>query len=113
MQLPRRLLLAAAMPAAAMAQAPRMLRVAVEAEITSTDPHFHNLAPNKAISAHVFEALVLQDARQRLLPGLATSWRAVDDTTWEFSLRPGVTWHDGTAFTAEDVAFPPCSGIGR
>ena len=105
MELPRRLLLAAAIPAAAMAQTPRMLRVAVEAEITSTDPHFHNLAPNKAIAAHIFEALVLQDARQRLLPGLATSWRAVDDTTWEFSLRPGVTWHDGAAFTAEDVAF--------
>ncbi|WP_431285225.1 ABC transporter substrate-binding protein [Humitalea sp. 24SJ18S-53] len=85
------------------------LRIAVEAEITSVDPHFHNLAPNKAVSAHFFDALILQDPEQRLLPGLAVSWRAIDDTTWEFKLREGVTWHDGSPFTADDVAFT----IGR
>lgn len=87
------------------AQAAPTLRIAVEADITSTDPHFHNLAPNKAISAHFFDPLILQDAQQRLQPGLALSWRAIDDTTWEFKLREGVTWHDGSPFTADDVAF--------
>ncbi len=81
------------------------LRVAVEAEITSVDPHFHNLAPNKAVAAHFFDALILQDEQQRLRPGLAVSWGAVDDTTWEFKLREGVAWHDGSPFTADDVAF--------
>jgi peptide/nickel transport system substrate-binding protein len=89
----------------AAAQPARSLRIGMEAEITSTDPHYHNLAPNKAISAHIFDALILQDERQRLVPGLATAWRAVDDTTWDFTLRQGVTWHDGSPFTAEDVAF--------
>ncbi|MGX9966163.1 ABC transporter substrate-binding protein [Roseomonas sp. F4] len=87
------------------AQTAPTLRIAVEADITSTDPHFHNLAPNKAVSAHFFDPLILQDAQQRLQPGLAESWRAVDETTWEFKLRQGVTWHDGSPFTADDVAF--------
>jgi peptide/nickel transport system substrate-binding protein len=39
----------------------------------------------------------------RLVPGLALSWRAVDELTWEFKLRPNVTFHDGSPFTAEDV----------
>ena len=89
----------------AQAQPAPTLRIAVEAEITSTDPHYHNLAPNKAIAAHFFDALILQDEQQRLLPGLAVSWRAVDELTWEFKLREGVTWHDGSPFSAEDVAF--------
>ncbi len=95
----------AALPGIARAQPTPALRMAVEAEITSTDPHFHNLAPNKAVAAHFFDALILQDERQNLVPGLAVSWRAIDDLTWEFKLREGVTWHDGSPFTAEDVAF--------
>src|SRR3989338_368148 len=38
-------------------------------------------------------------------PGLAESWQPVGDTTWEFKLRRGVKWHDGTPFTADDVVF--------
>jgi peptide/nickel transport system substrate-binding protein len=81
------------------------LRVGVESGPTSNDPHYHSLLSNIAFSRHVFEPLVVQDAKQNLQPGLATSWRAVDDTTWEFKLRDGVTWHDGALFTAEDVVF--------
>jgi peptide/nickel transport system substrate-binding protein len=41
-----------------------------------------------------------------LLPFLATSWETSDDgLTWTFHLRDGVTWHDGTPFTADDVIF--------
>lgn len=89
----------------AAAQGEPTLRIAIEAEITSTDPHYHNLAPNKAVAAHFFDALILQDEEQKLVPGLAVSWRAVDERTWEFKLREGVTWHDGSPFTADDVAF--------
>ncbi len=72
--------------------------------VTSIDPHFHNLASNIKISVHLFDRLVDQDAQQRAVPGLATSWRAIDDTTWEFSLRRDALFHDGQAFEAEDVA---------
>ncbi|MFX8778265.1 ABC transporter substrate-binding protein, partial [Acinetobacter baumannii] len=64
---------------------------------------YHNVGPNNTIAAHIFDRLVDQDEQQRLIPGLATSWRAIDDTTWEFKLRPGVTFHDGTPFGAADV----------
>ncbi|NNG03406.1 MAG: ABC transporter substrate-binding protein [Inquilinus sp.] len=81
------------------------LVIGSKAEPTSLDPHFHSLVTNIAFSRHLFEPLVLQDATQQLRPALAESWRAVDDTTWEFKLRPGVTWHDGSPFTARDVLF--------
>jgi peptide/nickel transport system substrate-binding protein len=75
------------------------------AAVTSIDPHYQNLTPNIAIGTHVFDRLVHQDENQRLVPGLAVSWRPVDDLTWEVKLRQGVTWHDGSPFTADDVAF--------
>jgi peptide/nickel transport system substrate-binding protein len=85
------------------------LVVAVGAEITSIDPHVLNGAPNNNIAEHIFSSLATRDARQRLQPGLAESWRAVDDTTWEFKLRKGLKLHDGSDFTADDVAYT----IGR
>ncbi len=79
------------------------LVIGVGGNITSIDPHFHNLAPNNGAAAHVFDRLVHQDEQQRLIPGLATEWRPIDDTTWEFKLRAGVKFHDGSTFDAEDV----------
>ena len=97
-------LLAGAMAAWTPAGA-QTLTLAVAAAPTSVDPHYHNLGPNNALAMHIFGALVDTDAAAKPRPGLALSWRAVDDTTWEFKLRPGVTFHDGAAFTAEDVAY--------
>src|SRR3546814_11152809 len=57
---------------------------------------------------HMFEALLLTDENQRLSPGLATSYKPLDDTAWEFKLREGVTFHDGSPFTAKDVVFTVC-----
>src|SRR5262249_47606178 len=74
------------------------------AAITSLDPHFHNLASNIKISLHIFDRLVDQDERMRPIPGLASEWRVGDELTWEFKLRPGVKFHDGSDLTAEDVA---------
>jgi peptide/nickel transport system substrate-binding protein len=79
------------------------LRVGLSAEPSSVDPHYHNLSPNNMLSRHVFEALVGQDAKQALTPGLAESWKALNDTTWEFKLRKGVKFFDGSPFTADDV----------
>lgn len=81
------------------------LSIALGADVTSMDPHFHNLTPNNNVGNHVFETLVAKDARGRLKPALAESWRPVDDLTWEFRLRKGVKFHDGSDFTAADVAF--------
>lgn len=81
------------------------LRIGVAADVTSMDPHFLNLQPNVNISWHVFDALTHVNEDARLIPGLAESWRAVDPLTWEFRLRRGVKFHDGTDLTAEDVVF--------
>ncbi len=81
------------------------LRIGLAADVTSLDPHFLNVAPNNDAAWHIFDALVHVDANARLIPGLAVSWRAINPTTWEFKLRKGVKFHDGSDFTAEDVIF--------
>ena len=102
----RSLLLAAASSlAVAGGAAAQTLTIAVGAPVTSIDPHYHNLAPNNALAEHLFDGLTGTDSRARLTPRLAESWRPIDDTTWEFKLRPGVRFHNGNDFTAEDVAF--------
>jgi len=104
--------LAAAALAAGVALAPHAsraaaqdLKIAVAADVTSIDPHFFNLFPNNNIAEHIFDKLVQMDADSRMIPGLATSWKTIDPTTWEFRLRKGVKFHDGSELTAEDVAF--------
>jgi peptide/nickel transport system substrate-binding protein len=81
------------------------LRVGLALEPTSMDPHYHNLTPNNAIAREIFDRLVMPNENQQLEPGLAVSWKPVDETTWEFKLREGVKFHDGSPFTADDVVF--------
>jgi peptide/nickel transport system substrate-binding protein len=81
------------------------LRIGLSADVTTMDPHFLASQPNLTVGYHVFDALTHVDEKARLIPGLAVSWRAVDATTWEFKLRPGVKFHDGSDLTAEDVIF--------
>ncbi|MFQ5828418.1 MAG: ABC transporter substrate-binding protein [Candidatus Methylomirabilia bacterium] len=81
------------------------LVIGLKLEPSSIDPHYHNLSPNNAMARHIFDRLVQTDEKQRLGPGLAVSWKAINDTTWEFKLRRGVKFHDGTPFTADDVLF--------
>ena len=79
------------------------LKVALAAEPTSMDPHYQNLTINNSFATQVYNALVLQDVNQNLIPGLATSWEPIDSNTWEFRLRAGVKFHNGSTFSAEDV----------
>ena len=97
------LIVAAAMLCFAGVAAAEELRVGIAAEPTSIDPHYHNQTSNNSLASEIFDALTLQDANQKLLPGLAESWRLVDPRTWEFKLRAGVKFHDGSAFGADDV----------
>ena len=94
-------LLAVAVPASAAAG----LKIGLSADVSSLDPHYLNIAPNISLASHLFDTLVLVDANGKLVPGLAISWRATDDTTWEFKLRRGVKFHDGSEMTADDVLF--------
>ena len=80
------------------------LRVAVSSAATALDPDFQNATPNIAVSRNMFETLTKMDAESRLVPGLAQSWRMINDTTWEFKLRPA-KFHDGSKLTDEDVIW--------
>jgi len=71
----------------------------------SMDPHFTATAANAEATKHIFDTLLRSGNNLEILPSLATSWQALDDTTWEFKLREGVKFHDGSDFTAEDVKF--------
>ena len=99
------LLAAVAASALAGGASAQELRVGLGVEPTSMDPHYHNLSPNNGFAAHVYSPLIDQDENQRLVPGLATSWKPINDTTWEFKLREGVKFHDGSPLTADDVIF--------
>src|SRR5690349_6611645 len=80
------------------------LRIGLSADVTTMDPHFIATQPNLTAQHHVFDTLVPTDERSRPIPGIAT-WRTPDTLTWEFTLRRGIKFHDGSELTAEDVAF--------
>jgi peptide/nickel transport system substrate-binding protein len=78
------------------------LRIGVQSAFV-TDPHVLFLGPNMAFARHLYDSFVGKDADARWTPALAASWRQIDPQTWEFSLRQGVRFSDGSPFTSEDV----------
>lgn len=96
------LLSATILSAGALAQE---LKIGMASEPSSADPHYHNLTPNNQLARHVFEPLIFMDEFQRMQVGLAASWKVIDPLTWEFKLRPGVKFHDGSLLTVDDVIF--------
>lgn len=90
-----------------MAQAAgRSLTVAIGADLTSLDPHKFVSGLDHAFFSNVFESLMVHEQDGTLTPALAESVTVSEDgLEHTFSLRPGVTWHNGDAFTAEDVLF--------
>ncbi len=74
-------------------------------EQNSLDPQFSDLGNDVATAENMFESMIEFDSTLHIHPSLAVSWKLLDPLTWEIRLRPGVTFHDGTPFTADDVAF--------
>ena len=103
----RKLLLATALASAILPGAATALelRIGRANEPQSIDPQFARTGNNQMTALHVFDRLTLTDENIRMTPGLAVSWKNVDAETWEVKLRPNVKFHDGSAFTAEDVVF--------
>ena len=77
--------------------------VSINSDAVSMDPHGSNDVPSNQMRTTLYEGLVKLDENMEIQPLLATEWEAVDDTTWVFNLREGVTFHDGTEFNAEVV----------
>ncbi len=83
------------------------LRWARVADALTLDPHSQNEGPTSNLMHHIYETLVARAVDGSLQPRLATEWSISeeDPSVWVFKLREGVTFHDGAAFTAEDVVF--------
>ena len=81
------------------------LVVAMPDDTTNMDPRIGMGSIRSTYIRQVFESLVDVDAQGKPVPGLALSWKAVGDSTWEFALRRGVKFHDGEAFNADTVLF--------
>ncbi|MFF6012663.1 ABC transporter substrate-binding protein [Rahnella sp. R3(2024)] len=79
------------------------LVIAQTTSATAMDPGF--LKEPATLVDNLFDTLVLRDANMQLQPGLATAWKALDDTTWSFTLRPGVKFSDGEPVNAQAVKF--------
>lgn len=95
---------AASRPAGAPAEQEGLsLRIAVSDALPQLDPFLQNTAAsNWILHGNVFEGLI-RFADGEAAPSLATSWVQEDDLTWVFTLRPGVTFHDGRPLTVADV----------
>ncbi|HEX6775752.1 MAG TPA: ABC transporter substrate-binding protein [Methylomirabilota bacterium] len=93
-------LFAAAVPAAAQ---PAQIVISQPAEATTMDPGRSTQVLTVNYFVNMYDTLTRWDPALQLTPGLATSWKTVNETTWEFTLRPNVKFHDGSPFTAEDV----------
>lgn len=83
-----------------------VLRWASAGGVLTWDPHGSTTeTPSLVGFRQVYESLVTIDADLVPLPALAVVWQPIDPTTWRFELRQGVSFHDGTSFSAEDVVF--------
>jgi peptide/nickel transport system substrate-binding protein len=81
------------------------LVIATAADISKLDPHMSTVAPDIAVSFNLFDTLVARDPDLKLVPRLATEWKATGDKTWEFKLRQDARFHDGSPVSATDVKF--------
>ncbi|TMG89282.1 MAG: hypothetical protein E6H73_17050 [Betaproteobacteria bacterium] len=90
---------------AAFPLAAKTLRMASAFDPQSMDPHALALQYHSRVVSQIYESLVSRDRNFALEPALAVSWQHLEPKRWRFKLRPGVKFHDGTAFTADDVVF--------
>ncbi len=100
----RTAILAAALALCAAANA-KTLRWSSQGDILTMDPHAQNEGLNNTVSDHIYEPLVTRGKDLKIEPCLATEWKATGPTAMQFKLRPGVRFHDGAPFTADDVVF--------
>ncbi|WP_087747544.1 MULTISPECIES: ABC transporter substrate-binding protein [unclassified Acidovorax] len=81
------------------------IRIANQGDALSMDPHSLNESLQLSTTGNVYEPLVGRNKDLSLAPALATAWKQTAPTVWQFELRRGVQFHDGTPFTADDVLF--------
>ncbi len=85
--------------------AAKTLRFASGFDPQSLDPHALALQYQTRVVSQIYESLVFRDRKFVMEPALALSWQQLEPRRWRFKLRPGVKFHDGAPFTADDVVL--------
>src|ERR1700675_2139708 len=81
------------------------LVLALNRDQDNKDPHMHFQRVGIIMNINMYDSLLHKNTKLEYEPSLATAWKTLDDTTWEFKLRQGVKFHNGDPFSAEDVKF--------
>ncbi len=81
------------------------LKVALSADPTGLDPSTSRGGGDHNWLYSLYDNLTTNDPKFQPAPGIAQSWEVVDDLTVSFKLQGGFTYHDGTAFSAEDIKY--------
>ncbi|MGL4239589.1 MAG: ABC transporter substrate-binding protein, partial [Beijerinckiaceae bacterium] len=96
-------LLGAALGALISAAEAKTLKWSSQGDIATMDPYAHTESFTSNMHHHIYDPLVRRGRDLQIQPGLATAWRIVEPNRWRFTLRQGVKFHNGNAFTADDV----------
>lgn len=91
------------------------LKIAFASDVLTFDPHNYKAGTDVIAQALIFDTLVKYDRDMKIVPNLASSWTQVNDKRWEFQLRQGVKFSDGTPVNANavKVSLERCSKAPR
>ncbi len=101
------------------ARAARSIPVVLESEVVIFDPHFTTAAITRTFGTHVFDTLFAMAGNGEIKPQMVGAWQvSADKLTWEFALRDGLKWHDGSPVTAAECVaslnrWAPRDPLGR
>lgn len=122
----REMILGSAAGLAASAALPTPTRAAgdsvtavLESEVVILDPHVTTASITRTFGYHVFDTLFSMDSKGEIHPQMVDTFRtSADGLVWEFTLRPGLSFHDGAPVTAADCVaslrrWAPLDSLGR
>jgi peptide/nickel transport system substrate-binding protein len=92
-------------PWPANAAGPKQLVISQAADAVTLDAHMQSQSETQCVIYNIYDELVDFTENFEPVPSLATAWKVVDPVTWRFTLRKGVTFHNGEAFNARAVKF--------
>ncbi|MGL5610783.1 ABC transporter substrate-binding protein, partial [Cetobacterium sp.] len=81
------------------------LKIAQSGNPRSLDVHNANDGFSLRINKQIYSRLVEIDGNRNIIPGLAESWKKIDDKTYDFKIRDNIKFHNGDKLTLEDIKF--------